>query len=547
MNHFKSQNRIILSIIILSALLRLVWLDRFPPSLYTDEIDQGYNAYSIMRTGKDEHGAFLPISIRSFGDWKPPLQTYLMIPFISIFGLNEYSVRLPSAILGILSVILGYLLVKELFDTHRWRNSIALLTMFMLAVSPWHILQSRSAMLVMVALFFLQTGIYLFLKAKTLPNLYILSSLSFVLSMYSYYGMRMVTPLIVIALFYLYRKSLMVHKMKIVLSIFGALILLAPLVIAFVREPNVILGRAKTVSVFYDQGINLRKWELITQDPISASPLFVRFLHNSVYMYGKNIVQRFLSHLEMGYLFLTGDMANPFRIPGMGILYIGDSLFLIVGIYMLMKLNGKFLIIVWLVIAILPAAFTFLTPSSNRTFNAVVPFMMITAIGIYGIKKKINRNLTVAVLTSLVYTVSIGYFLHQYFLILPLSHAEWWNYGWKEAVFEISKIQNNYDNIIVPEVNMPYIYFLFYLKYNPAKFQKEAIRTYVADQFGFEHVDAFDKYFFPGDFRWEDTKDSLVGKSLYVIHEQKAPKDVIFDHVVSYPDGKPVIKLFPND
>ena len=86
---------------ILSAFLRLWHLGSIPSSLYSDEVDQGYNAYSLLKTGKDEHGKFLPVSLRSFGDWKPPLPTYLMIPSIMIFGLNEFAVRFPSAILGL--------------------------------------------------------------------------------------------------------------------------------------------------------------------------------------------------------------------------------------------------------------------------------------------------------------------------------------------------------------------------------------------------------------------------------------------------------------
>src|SRR3990167_850869 len=112
MYRFKSKSKILLGFIfILAILLRFIWLDKIPTSLYSDEADQGYNAYSIMKTGKDEHGVFLPVSLRSFGDWKPPLPSYLMIPTIAVFGLNAWGVRLTTAILGILSLVLAYQLV----------------------------------------------------------------------------------------------------------------------------------------------------------------------------------------------------------------------------------------------------------------------------------------------------------------------------------------------------------------------------------------------------------------------------------------------------
>lgn len=101
------------TIFILASLLRFSWLGEIPPSLYSDEAGQGYNAYSILKTGRDEHGEFLPVSLRSFGDWKPPLPTFLMIPFILGLGLNETAVRLPSAVLGLMTIFFKFLADKR--------------------------------------------------------------------------------------------------------------------------------------------------------------------------------------------------------------------------------------------------------------------------------------------------------------------------------------------------------------------------------------------------------------------------------------------------
>ena len=74
--------------------------------LLWDEAALGYNAYSISQTLRDEYGQFMPLIFKSFGDYKPGLYVYLAVPFVTIFGLNEISVRLPSIILGALSPIL---------------------------------------------------------------------------------------------------------------------------------------------------------------------------------------------------------------------------------------------------------------------------------------------------------------------------------------------------------------------------------------------------------------------------------------------------------
>src|SRR4030042_964584 len=100
----KLQSFFMLTIILLAAFLRLNKLEGTPPSLTSDEASLGYNAYSILKTGKDEYGEFLPIIFKSFGDYKPGLYVYFAAPFIATFGLNEIAVRLPSAFAGVIAV-----------------------------------------------------------------------------------------------------------------------------------------------------------------------------------------------------------------------------------------------------------------------------------------------------------------------------------------------------------------------------------------------------------------------------------------------------------
>lgn len=536
-------------ILILSVILRFAWLDRFPPSLYTDEADQGYNAYSILKTGKDEHGKFLPVSLRSFGDWKPPLQTYLMIPFIKYFGLNEISIRMPSAILGVLTILFSYLLVKLLFSDDKNCTKIALLTAFYLSISPWHILQSRSAMLVMVALFFLEGGVLFFIKSIKNKRYIILSAIFFALSIYSYYGLRVITPLMVLSLLIYFRKEIEFRSKEIYVALFIGLLIVLPLIISSFKKQDVILGRAKTVSVFYDQGVKLRQWEMFAQDGVNYSSLLSRFFHNNIYMYGRNILERYLSHFDGRFLFLTGDTAQPFQIPGMGILYLIDSIVMITGIMVLTKIKNKFkwLIVIWLVISFIPAAFTFMTPTSNRTFNAIVPFAVLIAFGIAFLSGRRTNRLP-ALLITLIYIFSFSFFLKQYFVVLPIQNSAWWNWGWREIVEYTSKVDQRYENVVVSDTNgMPYVYFLFYKQYDSALYQKEAIRTYVSDRFGFEHVDGFGKYIFPNDFNWKYEKENLQPKTLYVVPIEQSKLDINYNYLVKYPDNKDAFKIFEND
>src|SRR3989344_98638 len=143
---------LILLILSVSAFLRLWKLGSIPPHLTADEASLGYNAYSILKTAKDEYGELLPIIFKSFGDFKPGLYVYVTVPFVALLGLTELATRLPSALGGVLAVYLVYLIVKDfckreslLFARNWGAETAALTAAFFLAILPWHIYFSRGA------------------------------------------------------------------------------------------------------------------------------------------------------------------------------------------------------------------------------------------------------------------------------------------------------------------------------------------------------------------------------------------------------------------
>src|SRR3990167_2913092 len=109
-------------ILILAFILRFYRLGEIPLSLDWDETSNAYNAYSILKTGRDEYGLFLPITNRSFEDYKPPLYMYLNIPTVAVFGLTAFAARLPSAIFGFLTVPIIYFLAKKLFVGSKYNK-----------------------------------------------------------------------------------------------------------------------------------------------------------------------------------------------------------------------------------------------------------------------------------------------------------------------------------------------------------------------------------------------------------------------------------------
>src|SRR4030066_967375 len=201
-NKMKSRiNIILLLIIILSSVLRLWNLNKIPPGLTPDEAALGYNAYSILKTGKDEYGKILPVIFKSFGDYKPGFYIYLTAPFVATLGLNEFAVRLPSALAGVLGVWLLFLIIKEIksFEKIKIRN-LEIISALMLAINPWHIHFSRGAWEINVALSLTLAGIFLFLKSLKNIKYFIPASITFALTLLTYQGAKLSTLIVVVAL-----------------------------------------------------------------------------------------------------------------------------------------------------------------------------------------------------------------------------------------------------------------------------------------------------------------------------------------------------------
>jgi len=116
----KKKNLVLAAILFLAFILRFAFLSQIPSELNRDEASAGFNAYSLLKTGKDEHGnGPWPLVFRAFGDNKIPGYIYLTAPLIKIFGLNAFTVRLPSAFFGSLTILVFYFFDKELFKNSQ--------------------------------------------------------------------------------------------------------------------------------------------------------------------------------------------------------------------------------------------------------------------------------------------------------------------------------------------------------------------------------------------------------------------------------------------
>lgn len=523
-------------IILISGFLRIYNLNSFPTGLNADEAAIGYNAYSLLQTGKDEYGEVLPLSFKSFGDYKPGLYFYFVLPFVAIFGLNEWAVRLPSALFGIATIVLVFFLSRKIFKNEL----VALISALFLAISPWHLHFSRGGWETNAATFFITLGIYLLIKALENSKWLFFSLFSFLLSMYTYQSPRLIVPVLLILVVFFYKKQVL-KKIKdnfknVVLVFLGLLILSIPLILQFTS--NQATARFTGLSIFSDKGPSSRVNEL--RGHHSENFITVNLLHNKITAYAPNFLGHYLDHFNPDFLFINGDPLIRNKVPETGQFYLVQSFLLILGLFFLVKskIEYKGLIIIWLLIAPLASAITYQTPHALRALNMVIPLTLIMAYGLGNLIDILSKKwkLILIIVVSLFLGYETYHYLESYYIHYPKRYPLSWEYGFSEMVTKLHKYENNYDNIVITDrYDQPYILVLFYKKYDPKKYQPQA-KLSERDKFNFGTVKSFDNYQFRSINPEEISKNP---NTLYIGTETEIPENANILDKVDFPNGKP--------
>lgn len=496
-------------IIVLAAFLRFWQLGQNPPSLTWDEAAWGYNAYSLGIDGKDEFGRFLPFDyLESFGDFKPPVYAYLDIIPVKIFGLNEFSVRFPSAFFGVLTVLATYFLVKRIFGSQKSTRTIALVSSFLLAISPWHIMLSRAAFEANLASFFLIAGVWLFLVGiQKKPSYLILSAIFFALSLYTFNTARVVAPILVLILAIGFRKQLFQQKRGVLIAVVIGILLVLP-TLKFLLSPQASL-RFKEVNIFSDVDIIKRLNQDVEND---KNAFWSKIIHNRRFAYGVEFLKHYLDNFSPNFLFINGDGNPKFSTQDVGQLYLWELPFLILGILFLIRNKEGFwwLVPLWLIIGIIPAATARETPHALRIETALPTFQLLVAYGLISSFRLLSKyKYYYFGILSVVVFLNFFYYIYGYYVNYPYLYSREWQYGYKDSIAYVEQVKNKYDQIYMTmSMGRPYIYYLFYTKTNPQYFRKTAIIK--REVFGFVTVEGFDKYRFAKDVNIKHSDRKLL-------------------------------------
>jgi 4-amino-4-deoxy-L-arabinose transferase-like glycosyltransferase len=525
------EKTILFFILILAFVLRFWKLDTYP-ALNADEAAIGYNAYSLLQTGKDEHGNPWPIHFQSFNDYKPGLYFYMVLPLVKLLGLNEWSVRAPSAFIGVLTVLELYYLIKELKIANSQKIKILkleIIASFLMTINPWHIHFSRGGWEVNVATFFITLGILFFLKALKNPKYFAFCVLSFALSLYTYHAARVIVPILGVGFAVIYFKTLIKNLKWVIISLTFGIILIAPLV-RDVFGPAA-SSRASGVSIFADLG-TISKLNEQRGEHSNPNGVISKLFHNKATNYSLIFLNNWSKHFWGEFLFLSGDEIQRNKVPETGQLYLFEIVTVAIGCYMLIKKFDKSwaVTIFWLITAPSAAAITFQSPHALRAHNMLIPLTIISAYGLVSIinslKSKINSKFLLATCYLMMASViawSLSRYLHEYYQHMSKEYPFSSQYGIKELVAYIKENGSNYEKIFVTnKYDQPYILFLFYLRYPPSIFQKNHVLS-KRDKFNFSTVEHFDKYYFR-DINFEYIKNHNP-KSLIIGTADEIPKE----------------------
>jgi len=539
---------LLLLIFLLGLILRLCKSATLPP-INADEAALGYNAYSLIQTGKDEHGNAWPIHFQSFNDYKPGGYVYLILPFVYLFGLNALSIRFVSIFLGSLSIFLIALLVKNWFGNlqEEKKEYFSLSAALMLAISPWHIHFSRGAWEVNVATFFMLLGVLLFLNATKKPKYYFFSIIAFVISLYIYHASLVVAPLLGLGLLFFNRSYIKRNAKVFIASLAIGIVLALPLIYSLLMGGG--LSRAGGVGITADMGIINRINELRGQHQ-DIGGISAKAFHNKPLEYTMKFLSNWGKHYKGEFLFISGDEIQRNKVPETGLLYLVEIVFILVaGSQIAKKFKGWGFVFWWLLISPAAAAFTFQSPHALRAQNMVIPMAIFSGFGlsqilIFAKKQKNYMKYTLFSLIIFSLCLSVVRYLIMYYKHLPKEYPYSSQYGFSQMADYVVQEEHKFEKVfITTRYDQPYILMLYYTKYPPELFQADHTLT-KADEFGFSTVDAYSKYrFVEIDFYKlaRQNPDSLI-----IGTDEEIPDETNVVYEIYFPSGEIAFQIVAN-
>lgn len=498
-------------------------LDQIPPGFYLDEASGSYDAYALWHTGYDQHGVFLPLALRAFNDYRSPLFSYLMAPWIGFAGLSVMTARLTSVYWGLLSIAALYWVGSMLFN-----RSVGVVAAFLLTIAPWHVHFSRLAIEVNLAALCVLLALGLFYRWQRTSEARWLWGAAFIsgIGLYSYSIAKMTLPIIVCSMALIFWRKLTAHFRMLIGAICLGAFFAIPVLTMTLRSPDIMQDHFRQISI------------LEPTRPVVATAV--------------EVVRNFWANLSPRYLFYEGSLDIIMHPPGMGQLYAVQAVLLVLGIIWIIShrdwhLPGGIMAL-WIIASIFPATLTrhpLGTGHAQRTYPVVIPWQLLSAVGFVGLYQWFKPRIFQI---AAVFGISIGIFVQgwryysYYFTGYAMDSALAFNAGVDVLVNAVDAVDDAYHAVYYTtyENDHPYIHFLFFSRYDPVQLQETALET---DPLYPDRVIRMGKYTFT-----EKVKELYLSglPGLYIMPAFDLP-GVAGLGVIPGPDGNPRYKIVGRD
>jgi 4-amino-4-deoxy-L-arabinose transferase-like glycosyltransferase len=545
------KNKLLLLILLLAFLLRVFKLGDIPATLYGDEQAFAWNAYNILKLGTDEYGTPYPLQFRSFDDYKAPIPVYLLVPFIKFFGLNAWGIRLPITLVSILTVVITFFLARLFFG-----NKISLLITFLLAISPWHIHLSRGYFEATLALLWFILGVYFFLKSGGKIKELIFSMIFFCLSLYSYFTPRILIPIfLVFLIWYGFYNSLHLggavkrHPRCVLTAYLLSIVLLVivslPLIHLSIFQSGFsrFTKLSETNKQIVEQTVNRER------NASNLPVLWRTVFHNKATVWLRTVKNNYLEHLSPNFWYIYGDNSLRYFTGNMGMFYLLEFPFFLLGLYSLWKEKKKtaLFFIGWLLLAPIPASVVGRSFAVRSLAMLPAPFVFVG----YGIYKayyflnKIKFRMLYSMIISLLFVISIVTLLIKYYLEYPVYAATWWGWENKKALDYTKEREKDLDYIFLSDfyTGMP-LAFAVYNQSDPIEF-RDAVNNPITMADG-RHLIKLGKYYIGSlDIDKERLEKKIIPpRSLYLGRPEEADSD---ENINAPDDGRIIFKIYQTD
>lgn len=417
---------VLLIIILLAGTLRFYKLNEIPAGLHGDGASQGYNAFSLIHTGKDRYGESFPILFRSNGSYQPPLYTYLTTIPILIFGNTPFATRFFSALSGVILVLITYFLLPR---------RVSLIGALVIAISPWSVFFSRLTVEANLAVTIFALGILLFMVSLRKKYIFPIACLILGLSTHAYYSERLIAVIFLPVFILLFRK-IMVKKW-------------------------VILG----ITIF-----------VVTQIPHLLVLQSGAFANRLNLVGSSNSLGSFLTYFSFKNLFFDSGISLGRLMPDLGVFYTWMLIPFLAGIAFLLKSkaeNWLKLLGMLLLITPVPAGLTGDIFYPLRTLDFLWAVALVISFGIYKLCILIDFLKIKVLLSGLIIAYSLFSLYVSYFILFKYEKSQDYGYAYIQLIDKLRTYKNKHIVIDPARDSGTGLRLAYLLSYDPENIQRQ--------------------------------------------------------------------------